>query len=138
MRNKCFILAERDQEIMKRYAQIVGSERCKTQTEALTRVVQSPCKRFWVTPECAAKVLAKLHKGGDVSKMTPCKQRMYTELYRRFLEKQKLEEYKNMSLSRICEILVEEEAPEFYLLPDTAMDIFIVEKDKRRKKRIAG
>ena len=50
----------------------------------------------------------------------------------------KSEEYKGVSLSRICEIIVEEEAPEFYLLPDTAMDIFIAEKNKRRKKRVAG
>lgn len=136
MRNKCFILAKRDREIMARYAQIVESESCKTQTEALTRVVNSPSSRFWVTPECVAKVLAKLHKGGDLSKMTACKRRMYTELYRRFLDKRELAEFKDMSLSRICEIIVEEQAPEFYLLPDTAMDIFIAERDKRRKNRL--
>ena len=132
MRNKCFFLAERDKEIMKRYAQIVGSTECKTRTEALSLVVHSPSTRFWVSPEQAAKVIEKLINGGDTQKMTACKQRMYAELYRRFLEKIKLDEYKDMSISRLCEILVEEEAPEFYLLPETAMDIFIEQRNKKR------
>ena len=44
------------------------------------------------------------------------------------------EEYKKMSISLICEILVEEEAPEFYMETETAMDIFISERNKRRRK----
>lgn len=134
MRHKCFFLAERDKEIMKCYARIVGTTDCKTQFEALTRVVNSPCKRFWVAPERAAKVIYHLQKGGDISDMAVCKQRMYTELYRRFLEKIKLDEYKDMGVSRICEILVEEEAPEFYLQTETAMNIFIAERNKRRRR----
>lgn len=135
MRNKCFFLKERDNEIMKRYAQVVGSTDCKTQTEALSLVVNSPSKRFWVAPERAAKVIYHLQKGGNTHGMAPCKQRMYAELYRRFLEKIQLEEYRDMSVSRLCEILVEEEAPEFYLQTETAMNIFIAERDRRRKER---
>lgn len=133
MRNKCYFLAERNREIMKRYAQIVATTDCKTQNEALSRVVRSPCRRFWVAPERVAKAFYRLRNGGDMSDMTACKRRMYSELYRRYLEKIKHEEYRDMSISRICEILVEEEAPEFYLEPETAMDIFIAERNKKRK-----
>lgn len=134
MRSKCIFLPERNQEIMKRYAQIAGSGNCKTQTEALSLVVASPCSRFWVAPERVAKVISKLHKGGTTEGMATCKRRMYEELYRRYLEKIQQEEFKNMSISLISEILVEEQAPEFYMETETAMDIFISERNKRRRK----
>lgn len=133
VRRRCDFIEERDKEIMRRYAEIVRDRNCRTQKEALTYVVKSASTRFWVSPECLEKVIRYIKNGGDISNMSQTKQAMYNELYHRYIKYRKESKYAKMRLRHLCEILVEEIAPEFYLLPETAMDIFNNMKKRRRR-----
>ena len=89
--------------------------------EIARRVVTQRARRFYVSEERAALVVSSMSKGRDIQSMTPTKQRMYREIYRRVHRLKR--ENPGITLNDAVTIVVNQEAPEFYITPGTAIVI---------------
>lgn len=134
-RRTCDFIFQRDAEIMRRYSQIVRERNCRSQRDVMLHVVKSSASRFYVSSESLERVIRHLRQGGNLDNMSESKRAMYEELYNRYKEHRKMPEYSKMRIRHLCEILVDEPAPEFYIQAETAMDIFNVVKRRKRHSR---
>lgn len=99
------------------------------------RVVEMPSRRFWVSAERAAIVLSKMEKGDDLSSMGTTRREMFHEIYRRAKILQ--EKDPTLSIRQLAIQVVYQEAPKFYLTPDSArVIIYKARKEWHRRKMI--
>ncbi|MBQ1227467.1 MAG: hypothetical protein IIX79_05205 [Alistipes sp.] len=128
---------ERNEDIMRAYvAQIQSSDVIKLPV-VLDRVVNTPTKRFWVSPERAAIVVSRIIKGDSLIEMRPPRREMFFEIYRRVKLLRK--EDPSASLYSLVFRVVQEPAPKFYLTPGSAkVIIHRVKKEwyERNKQRL--
>lgn len=109
---------------------------CWLQKEAEKKVVTHKASSFFIQGHSAYNVLRKVFYG--VTDVIPVgatnAHRMYEEIYRRVLSKSLSPEYADKSLRELCDIVVEEEAPEFYISPMTFRSILSRERSRLRKE----
>lgn len=120
-----FELIERQRDdLMKAYRAIAPT--CHSQQEAYEKVVKSPAPRYYVSPKQAYRKLEKMVVGdfSTVDNMKPNKRRMYYSLYDKLMEMSQKKEFLGKSLWFICQFLVSEPAPEFFIKPKNMMFIF--------------
>jgi len=121
-------------EMIKVYREVAND--CWYQKEAEKKVVKHKASCFFIQPHSAYNVLRKVFYGK--TDKIPIKidnvRRMYEEIYRRVLAMSRRPEYAGMKLFQLCEIVVNEEAPEFYISPSTFRYILGVERAKLRKE----
>lgn len=98
--------------------------------EALTRTVNSPAKRFYISSDRAYGVLIRWEKYGITKLITPERQEMYEEIYRRILELRKSRP--ELPLQHLTEIVIEQSAPRFYIEITSAKTILCNYKRKKR------
>lgn len=99
---------------------------CHSQQEAYERVVSSPAPRYYISHRQAWDKL-RLMVAGDfssVDKMKPIKKKMYYSLFDKMEKMSQRKEFIGKSLWFICQFLVGEPAPEFFLKPDSMKFIF--------------
>lgn len=99
--------------------------------EVIREVINSPSKRFWVSEERAAIVVSRMMKGDNLAYMTPTKREMFREIYTRSMLVR--EENPDMSLFDIMCIVVQQQAPKFYLTEKSA--VVIIHKIKKSRCR---
>ena len=112
------------EDLMKAYREV--APRCRRQQEAYEKTVSSPAPRYYVSPRQAWEKL-RLMAAGDfsvVDKMKPIKRRMYYSLFKKMEEMSQRKEFLGKSLWFICQFLVGEPAPEFFIKPDSMKFIF--------------
>lgn len=99
---------------------------CHSQREAWKKVVSSPAPRYYVSPKQAWEHLRKMAVGdfSIVDNMKAHRRRMYYSLFRRMLEMSQRKEFRGKSLWFICQFLVAEPAPEFFMQPNNMRFIF--------------
>lgn len=91
--------------------------------QACRHAVSKPASRFWVSEERATRVLAAMAKGGNFGNETELsKRRMYEEINRRVSAIRPGRE--NEPLVNIVREVVYEPAPEHYISPITAMNMY--------------
>lgn len=108
---------------------------CWRQGEALRRVVGHKASSFFITPHAAYCAIRDVYLGrtDKITHRIPSMKRMYEEIYRRVLDMSRSPKYSGWSLTKLCEEVVEQEAPEFYLSPETFRGILCRERRKLRK-----
>lgn len=99
--------------------------------DLLRRVVNSPSVRFWVSPERAAIVIARIMRGDRLPEMRPLRREMFFEIYRLAMDLQ--QQHPEMPVSHLAEIVVHMPAPKFYMTPGSAK--VIIHKIKKQKKK---
>lgn len=100
--------------------------------DVVTKTVNSPSKRFWVSPERAFRVILEMEAGEDLSRMIGNKRKMYLEIHKRVRALRRQARYKNESLATLVSIVVEQPAPCFYMTPKSA--IVIMHKIRKCRK----
>lgn len=118
------LIEKQREDLLKVYREI--APHCRRQQEAYEKVVSSPAPRYYVSPRQAWDKL-RLMATGDfsvVDKMKPIKRRMYYSLFNRMTEMSQRNEFIGKSLWFICQFLVGEPAPEFFIKPDSMKFIF--------------
>ncbi len=140
------LIVRQREDLMASYRDV--APHCRTQQEAYEKVVASPAPRYYVSPREAWNKL-RLMAVGDFSKvnrMKPLKRKLYYSLFERMMEMSQRTEFVGKSLWFICQFLVGEPAPEFFLKPDTMKFIFSYYKKygkeyrevEVRKQKLAG
>ena len=109
---------ERDADLLSTYYRYVGFFGAN---ELYRRIVESPARRFYVSPERAYAVVLRILRGSDLSRMRPERREMFFEIARRVDDARV--RYPQSSLAAIIERVVEQPAPKFYLTPKSAITI---------------
>lgn len=117
---------ERDEELFKAFKKAY-SRKGVTYEEAIREAVNSPCSRYWVSPDYVYReVLARL-KGYNWNKrrkqVRGIREKAYKDLYERFLVLSQRREFKGCSTRFISSFLVVHPAPSFFLSVRRAADI---------------
>lgn len=100
--------------------------------DLLQRVVNSPSARFWVSPERAAIVIARIMRGDELKEMRPLRREMFFEIYQ--LAMSLHQQQPDLPVSHLAEIVVHMPAPKFYMTPGSAKVIIHKIKKQRKKK----
>lgn len=114
--------AERNKELLKAYCSQV--EICSEihLDEILSRVVNTPCSRFWVSDERASIVMSGIERGAvNLDSMIESRKEMFLEIYDRV--KALRINNPTMSLSELTNEVVKQPAPRFYLTAKSARTI---------------
>ena len=129
--------SERDSDLVDAYRrQLEQADHPFSLLDIMARTVNSPSKRFWVSPERTLCVISELEKGATLSNMKRNKRRMYLEIYRRVRLLRRQPKYANESLSSLVSIVIEQPAPCFYMTPQSAIVIMHqIRKCKRKSSR---
>lgn len=113
---------ERNKELLKAYCSQV--EICSEihLDEILSRVVNTPCSRFWVSDERASIVMSGIERGtANLDSMIESRKEMFLEIYDRV--KALRINNPTMSLSELTNEVVKQPAPRFYLTAKSARTI---------------
>lgn len=125
---------ERDDDIMRAYIEQIDSCDQIHLPKVFSRVVNMPSKRFWVSPERASIVISNMMRGDNLASMRPTKREMFFEIYKRVLELKAL--YPKKTIYQLTCIVVQQEAPKFYLTAGSAKVIICKIKKKWYAKRM--
>lgn len=101
--------------------------------EVMYQVVNSPSSRFWVSPERAMRVISSMDHGNRLNGMIRNKRIMFREIYRRVHQLRTRPHYRQLPLSEVVQIVVEQPAPSFYKTPQSA--IVIMHHIRKRRKQ---
>ena len=104
--------------------------RCHTQKEAWEKTARHPAPRYYITPRQAWCRLRLMVRGdfSEVDNMKPIRKRMYYSLFEKLKEMSQKREFLGCSLYFICQFLVSEPAPEFFIGGDAVKRIFVFSK----------
>lgn len=128
---------ERVRDLKRVYDEYVASREYSCHMdEVYEAIVNMPAKRFWVNTRRAAEVISSMMKGDKqrFNRMRKNKKEMYREIYGRVLKVKK--ENPCLSLYEICDIVVSQSAPKFYLAPDSVKLMLCKAKKKWRKEML--
>lgn len=123
-KNNFGLTAKQREDLMTVYRSV--APHCHSQQEAYEKVVNSPAPRFYVSPKQAWSMLCKMVVGdySDVDRMKPIRQELYHTLYDRMEKLSQRKEFIGKSLWFICQFLVNEPAPKFFMQPSNMKFIF--------------
>lgn len=124
-----FLTPQRNKDLHGCFCRVLSEMNPIVLDEALTRTVNSPAKRFYISSDRAYGVLIRWEKCGITKLITPERQEMYEEIYRRILELRK--SMPNTPFMHLVEIVLEQPAPKFYL--ETSSVKTILCKYRQRK-----
>lgn len=118
------LTARQREDIMKAYCDVANT--CHSQKEAYMKVAAHPAPRYYVSPKQAFERLRRMVVGDFtvVDAMTEPRRRMYYSLFDRLKKVSQRKEFIGESLHSICQFLVGEPAPEFFLSPESVQYIF--------------
>ena len=109
---------ERNEDLLRVYRELTHSTRYIRTPELYQELVRQPSKRFWVSEERAAVVLSSIFKGNMLHSMSKNKRKMFLEIFQR--AKLLREQQPCLSIYEIAIKVVGQQAPEFYLTPESA------------------
>ena len=122
---------QRNSDLMRAYRNEVAKAGNVFLPDLLQRVVNCPSARFWVSPERAAIVIARINRGDKLKEMRPLRREMFFEIYRLAMQLHK--QQPDLPVSHLAEIVVYMPAPKFYMTPGSAK--VIIHKIKKRKRK---
>lgn len=98
--------------------------------EVLSRAVNHPSRRFWVSEERALRVVRAMERGTIPPCFNALKREMYGEIHRRVRRLSAI--HPDWPLKRLVWVVVNQEAPRFYLSVSSAHAIVVEEKKRCR------
>ena len=117
------------------YREILSSGECATQHEAIDRARKSPAPHFFTSARNCAYVVTRLQRGEPTGLRNPDKIRKFNELQRRveeYIAEHPEEREKGMPC--VCEAVVNEPAPEYYICHNTAKQIILRERKRSKEE----
>ena len=125
-----FLTPQRNKDLHGCFCRVLSEMNPIVLDEALTRTVNSPAKRFYISSDRAYGVLIRWEKYGITKLITPERQEMYEEIYRRILELRK--SMPDTPFMHLTEMVLEQPAPKFYLETSSAKIILCKYRIKKR------
>lgn len=115
-------------DVLKAYRDV--APRCRTQKEAWEKTAKHPAPRYYITPRQAWSRLRLMVRGdfSEVDAMKPIRRSMYYSLFETLQRLTQKREYMGHSLFFICQFLVAEPAPEFFIGFEAVKRIFSFSK----------
>lgn len=106
---------ERDRSVYETYLRGLRTQTFTTVREAADWVRSQPAPQYFISGRMAAYYISKLQQGKDLGKVHPNTRQKVLDLYANYLRYR--EEHPDCRRGRqyICELLVEEEAPCYYI-----------------------
>lgn len=124
MKDNYLIVHALREDLMRAYRKVAPT--CWTQREAWEKTAASPAPRYYISgAETYRKMLDLSH--GDrsrIDKMRPLKRDMYLSLYDTLLRISQEKRFIGKPLRFICDFLVLEPAPSFFLAPNAVKFIY--------------
>ncbi|MDE6026805.1 MAG: hypothetical protein K2G23_01880 [Muribaculaceae bacterium] len=105
----------RDQELWLAYRRAIASTGVVSSDILYELTASSPASRFWVSERRASEVMGAMIRGISISFMSPTRQEMYRELFRRFIDYRA--QNPQSSIYEATFNAVNSPAPKFYLTP---------------------
>lgn len=131
---------ERANDLLRAYDEYIASCKSISMPEVYKNIVNMPSRRFWVSDIRAALVVSAIIRGeARLDKMCRSKREMYQEIHRRVIDMRQL--YPHMSVSQLCEMVIVQPAPKFYLTPGSAKVMICKARKIRaneRKEKMLG
>lgn len=93
-----------------------------------------PSVRFWVSEGRASIVIGAMMRGATLENMNAKRKEMFEEIYRRV--KMKMEADPDLCMTHAVTETIYEEAPEFYLTPESARSIIYRLRAARKRNAI--
>ena len=90
-----------------------------TMKQALQRAIDSPTSRFWIRAEHAMNIVVHMQRHRSLRHLSPEKREMYQEIFTRY--RRMKHECPAEPLLALCQRLVLQPAPKFYISLRTAM-----------------
>lgn len=125
---------QRDKAIFDAYNKALVERGFQTQSEAVEYVRTHPAPRFYISVEFCAIVISRLVAGKHPGVSGRQRIRKFRELYRRYLIETDKPENGNLSMREICGMIVDQEAPEFYLNFRATSEIINRQREMRQEK----
>lgn len=132
MRRKCEFISKRNEDLHRAYKEVVNSGEYNNIIDCIRVSLTLPASKFWVSSENAARIISRIEKGDTLYNISPLRKEMFMELYKRFLE-EKLKHPESKSIYKICEIIIEQPAPRFYIGLQRGIKIIKQERNRRCK-----
>lgn len=121
---------QRNEDLLDAFRRIIADMRHIRMDEAMRKLVAQPAKRFYVSEERAAIVIAAMLKGKSIAHMRPNKQAMFNEILKRVKALQ--QKQPDATIYSLVLQATHQPAPAFYLTPGSAK--VILSKIKRNHK----
>lgn len=111
-------------DLMQAYREV--SAECWSQEEAWRKTAKHPAPRYYVTPGEAYDRMRRMVVGdtSQVDALSDCRRRMYYSMFEKLEEMTQRKETVGKSLWAICQTLVLQPAPEFFVTPRTVRHIY--------------
>ena len=136
MDNKFDFEDERNADLMRNFKELLHKSKHIHMPTVYSQLVKLPARRFWVSEKRAAIVVGRMMRGCDLSKMNPVKAEMFREIYKRTMEMRNGDDTDKESIYKTDSEVIMQQAPRFYLTPNSAKVIIcrLNRKEKRRRK----
>lgn len=129
---------DRDKALFAAYNKAIATINFSSQVEAVDYVRTHEAPRFYISPEFCSIVIGRMIRGEDPGIKGTLRIKKFEELYARYITESSKPENKNMAAREICNIIVEQKAPEFYLNYRASAGIINKQKEKRIKELTCG
>lgn len=129
--------AARDRDLFLCYQKALRENDFRNQWEAIEHVRTHPAPRFYISPKSASLLLGKVFANQPIEpmhRMAVKRLKQLESMYRSFVKGEGGQ--KGLSRERICEILLDMPAPEFYLTHHYATRIITKEIARHNEERI--
>ena len=123
---------ERDRELYLTYLRGLEDERFDDLTQAAEWVQSQPASKFYITSKALANYIGAIQNGKTPPRMYYYNELKIRVLYERYLDFIESHPNHGMSREKICDMLVEEPAPQFYISQDYIRIIIQRERTKKR------
>ena len=127
-----YLREQRDIALFNTYTKAIEEFDFANQYEAYDYVRKHPAPRFFVSPFFCESMMLKMLAGKPTGLRNPQTVRKYDELFRRYKSMQ--ERHPELTLRDICERIIDEPAPEYYLNRRITQWIIARERKKRWEK----
>lgn len=121
---------ERDHELYLTYLRGLREQHFDYTYEAADWARNQPAPRFYVSSKALVNYIGAIAHGSQLPTMFSQNRKKMKLLYEMYLEFQALNPGNKLSRERICEMLVDEPAPMFYIGHESAMKIILRERQR--------
>ena len=125
---------EKDRELYDIYLKGLNEIGFRNMHEAIDWVRSQPASKFYVSPKVLTNYIGAILNGSKPPKMFSSNEKKMKILYNMYLDFLNDNPECHLSRGRICEILVEEPAPMFFICHDSCMKAIAREKARRRRE----
>ena len=124
---------EKDRELYSVYLRGLREQHFTNMHEAVDWVRSQPASKFYISSKALVNYIGAMKNGKVPPKMLSFNERKMKILYQMYLEFMENNPGCKLSREKICEILVDEPAPLFFICHDSCMKAIVRERTRRMK-----